>query len=275
MINNKALNYRVVLVPNETPYDSFQEHINRYAFAKNFVKGKKVLDIACGTGYGASYLAKQSVEKIFAGDIESAYLRFAVDNYTNLKGKVVKLNGEYLPFKDNAFDVVTSFETVEHVNNPSLLLEEFNRVLNYQGTLICSTPNRIIFSPHYQKEGWSCPSHTYEFTTDEFITLIKKQFNICRIYVQRYVGIHTRLINEIRYLRRRLSASFEFFNNYWKLVGDILFPWRWKPKAPIIAKLGMDINEQIIDNKFSVKQYKKHLIKTPGIIIVVAKPLRY
>ena len=61
------LDYHEVLIPNETPYESFQEHINRYAFASHFVKDKIVLDIACGTGYGSSYLNKKGAWTVMGG----------------------------------------------------------------------------------------------------------------------------------------------------------------------------------------------------------------
>lgn len=48
------------VVPNKTPYATYQEHINRYVFASNFVMNKIVLDVACGTGYGSNCLLKSA-----------------------------------------------------------------------------------------------------------------------------------------------------------------------------------------------------------------------
>ena len=61
------LDYHEVLVPNETPYESFQEHVNRYAFASNLVKDKIVLDVGCGTGYGSSYLSRKGAKMVIGG----------------------------------------------------------------------------------------------------------------------------------------------------------------------------------------------------------------
>ena len=54
--------------------DVYQEHIERYKFAARFVQGK-VLDIACGTGYGSEMLAESGAEEVWAGDIESQVIK--------------------------------------------------------------------------------------------------------------------------------------------------------------------------------------------------------
>lgn len=66
------------VVPNKTPYATYQEHINRYVFASNFVKDKTVLDIVCGTGYGSSYLARKGAKRVLGGDISKKAIEYVI-----------------------------------------------------------------------------------------------------------------------------------------------------------------------------------------------------
>ena len=91
----------------------YDEHMIRYGLAKRFVQGKTVLDIACGSGYGSDILAKAGAKKVIGMDVDEDALngarkKFVYDNLEFKKGNGLNL-GEY------GFDVVISFETIEHL----------------------------------------------------------------------------------------------------------------------------------------------------------------
>ena len=106
------------------------EHYQRYRFAAAFVEGKKVLDAACGEGYGSSILSEKAKEvtglDISAETVENANKKYEKDNLSFRAGSV-----ESLPFEDDSFDVVISYETIEHVTGEiqESFLKEIRRVL--------------------------------------------------------------------------------------------------------------------------------------------------
>src|SRR5215831_8579299 len=114
------------MVPEQTPPAVFWEHIYRYRFASEFVKGKRVLDIACGEGYGAAALLKAGAASVVGVDIcpetcEHARRKYGID------ARVGHVHS--IPLPSHVIDVIVSFETLEHVDLPGRFLDECCRVL--------------------------------------------------------------------------------------------------------------------------------------------------
>lgn len=159
--------------------ESSIEHLHRYAIAREYVKGKEVLDIACGEGYGASLLAA-CAKQVTAVDIdlpsiENARKRYRSENLRFLPGSV-----ENIPLNDRAVDVVISLETIEHVAGHEQMLREIKRVLRPDGLLFISTPEKKNYSdiPHYHN-----PYHVKELYAREFRQLIARYFtNVAMFY---------------------------------------------------------------------------------------------
>lgn len=170
------------LVPGKVDLELEVEHINRYEFASQLTQGKRVLDAACGTGYGADILSKYAQE-VHAIDISDDAIKYAQDNYKkeNLNFKVADI--ENLPFKDNYFDIVVSFETIEHVNKEKQknFLSEIKRVLKDDGILIMSTPNREI----YDEKGIN-NFHVSEFSVKEFKDFLGNKFKKIEMFNQKF-----------------------------------------------------------------------------------------
>lgn len=121
-----------------------QFHLDRYRFASAFIEDKDVLDIACGTGYGSNeMLALGRPGSITGVDIDSGAVNYANNTYSN-GGKIEFKQGSILdiPFEDNSFDVLISFETLEHVEDEKAQFSEIKRVLKPGGLYILSTPNQ-------------------------------------------------------------------------------------------------------------------------------------
>lgn len=115
-------------------------HIERYKFALDFIAGKNVLDAACGTGYGADIMSA-SAAKVTGIDFDDQTVKYAQENYGKSTVDFQQSFAEFMPFDDSTFDVVTSFETVEHTLCPKSFILECTRVLKSDGTLILSAPN--------------------------------------------------------------------------------------------------------------------------------------
>lgn len=94
--------------------------------------------------------------------MENANRKYGNQKLSYLNGSV-----EYLPFENQSFDVVVSFETIEHVGEEiqRKFLEEICRVLKPEGTLIMSTPNKAVYTDLVEGEN---PFHIKEFYVKNF-----------------------------------------------------------------------------------------------------------
>jgi SAM-dependent methyltransferase len=121
------------------------EHWHRYAFVASIVRGLRVLDAACGEGYGSFLLAHTAAQvtgiDISADAVTHARERYPSGNLTFVQGSVTKL-----PLPDACVDVVVSFETIEHLSPQREMLAEFRRVLKPSGLLVISSPNRPVYN---------------------------------------------------------------------------------------------------------------------------------
>jgi SAM-dependent methyltransferase len=172
-----TIGYTERMLPAEAHARIFWEHIGRYRFAKDFVPGKKVLDIACGEGYGAAGLARAGAASVIGIDIspdvcDHARRKYGIDARAG--------DAQAIPLPDRSIDLVVSFETIEHVDDPAAFLGECARVLLPQGMLIVSTPNR----PVYSSQGRQNPYHRIEFDEREFVELLRSRFVVVRLYTQ-------------------------------------------------------------------------------------------
>lgn len=155
------------------------EHLARYGFCLPMAKGKTVLDIACGEGYGSNLLASEAAS-VTGADVSSEAVDHAQATYKNNKLKFVTADGANLPFADGSFDMVVSFETIEHLTEQEKMIAEIKRVLKPDGLLVVSTPNKS-FNPNSELEN---PFHHKELTEEEFIGLLKSSFANVTMFAQ-------------------------------------------------------------------------------------------
>ncbi|MBI4921070.1 MAG: class I SAM-dependent methyltransferase [Devosia nanyangense] len=136
------------------------------------VRGKDVLDIACGEGYGASYMS-QVAASVTGVDVSPGAVRHANREYGSDRTRFMVGDGVAIPSADASFDVVTSFETIEHIADQNRFLAEIKRVLRPGGLLIASSPESRIYSP-----VGSSPNqfHVNELTAEDFRTLLAANF---------------------------------------------------------------------------------------------------
>ncbi|HEX6462230.1 MAG TPA: class I SAM-dependent methyltransferase [Candidatus Saccharimonadales bacterium] len=159
----------------------YGEHIARYMAATDIVKGKDVLDIASGSGYGTALLAKQA-KSVVGVDISKEAIEFANKEYPAKNIAYKKSDGKTIPFADNTFDVVVSFETIEHIDDYDFFMEEIKRVLKDDGLFILSTPNELEFAEgnHF---------HLHEFEQDELLELAKRYYsNVEPFFQSTWIG---------------------------------------------------------------------------------------
>ena len=161
--------------------NTVQAHVGRYLFANEFVKNKVVLDAACGSGYG-SYMLSKTAKSVYGVDISNNALEMATKMYNANNITYKKADIRILPYPNNKFDVVVSFETIEHILQGPEFLRECHRVLKPGGLLIISTPNAAVSSPGGRIQN---PYHLVEYLPDEFLNLLWIQFSNAKLYGQK------------------------------------------------------------------------------------------
>jgi GT2 family glycosyltransferase/ubiquinone/menaquinone biosynthesis C-methylase UbiE len=165
------------------------EHLHRYALCQDRVAGKRVLDLACGSGYGTALLAHAAAE-VTGVDLNSAAIRQAKKRYKQTNLKYVTADCYDLPFEAGVFDAVVANEMIEHVDDHDGLVEQAKRVLTPGGLFLISTPNKPVYNRHRAPNVF----HVSEMDIPAFRKLLKRHFK----HVQ-FIGARMALV----------SASFE------------------------------------------------------------------
>jgi SAM-dependent methyltransferase len=158
------------MIPEVFGRFAFWEHVYRYAYASRFVNGKRVLDIACGEGYGAAALQKAGATQVIGVDISEAACVHARRKY-GIDARPG--TAENIPLAARSVDVIVSFETIEHVPDPQRFLDECVRILVPGGRLIISTPNKGVYN---RDDQWRNPHHCSEMTEVEFSSALQARF---------------------------------------------------------------------------------------------------
>jgi len=164
------------------------EHCHRYAFARRFAGGKRVLDAACGEGYGAALLAEVAMH-VTGVDVDGPVVAAASGRYGGRSNLVFEAASvTKLPLRDASVDVVISFETIEHLSaaEQPQMLAEFARVLAPGGLLVLSSPNRPEYS---EARNYANPFHLCELDRDGLCARLDPSFPARRWFAQRrYLG---------------------------------------------------------------------------------------
>jgi SAM-dependent methyltransferase len=122
----------------------FRRHEVAYLAAAKLCRRARVLDAGCGEGFGAAVVSAADAARVAALDYDLATVSQARMVYGL---PAVQANLVALPFRDAAFDVVLSLQTIEHLWDQPAFLAECARVLQASGRLVLTTPNRLTFPP--------------------------------------------------------------------------------------------------------------------------------
>jgi ubiquinone/menaquinone biosynthesis C-methylase UbiE len=176
-----------------------RDHLARYHFALPYCRGKRVLDVATGTGYGANILRKGGAAEVVAVDREQRALDYATQRYGTDGLRWVNADAYAVPF-GTEFDVVVSFETIEHLKEPERFVIECKRLVKPGGLFVVSTPLSV--------GGPMCSDfHEREFSREEFEDLLHRHFPRFELFGQRReLSMMIKPLGEIpdRYWRRNL-----------------------------------------------------------------------
>jgi ubiquinone/menaquinone biosynthesis C-methylase UbiE len=231
------------------------KHLYAYKYAEHLAEGKFVLDIGCGTGYGIRELSNKAYDTVGI-DIWRKGIRFCQQN-CGAKSCFLVASGTDLPFKDDLFDLVVSFQVIEHIQPDAVLnyLKEIKRVLKNGGIFIISTPNKRLRLLPFQKP-WN-PDHKKEYNAKELEKLLKKMFERVKI-----LGLFaTKDTYLVEYTRVKQNSLFVYIlNPLFSIVERILPTYFIITSKRVMAKI-RKINEKpkssgIINHKFSMEDFR-------------------
>jgi ubiquinone/menaquinone biosynthesis C-methylase UbiE len=212
------------MLPDRSDPQNYWEHVLRYRFAARHAPGRRVLDIACGEGYGTRGLKEAGAASAVGIDRSDQTARHARAKYGV---PTLAADAQAIPLRDASIDLIVSFETIEHVPEPARFLDECRRVLAPGGTLIVSTPNKALYSPG----GTWNPYHAHEMDEREFRDALRQRFTSVELFVQtvsatRWWSPH--VLRSDRAVWRRLLRAAIWRDSLWRFPGaPALRPRLW------------------------------------------------
>lgn len=173
------------VIPGQVNDDLWSEHVARYAFARKYADGKRVLDAGCGTGYGSAELS-QSAATVTGVDISADAIEYASGSYPIPGLRFLESSCTAMPVAPESFDLVVAFEVIEHLADYRAFLKECARVLAPEGLLIVSSPNKRYYAETRAATGPN-PFHEHEFEAGEFVRELEQVFPNVRLLLQNRV----------------------------------------------------------------------------------------
>jgi SAM-dependent methyltransferase len=168
----------------------FRRHLAVYEWIGARVAGHRVLDTACGEGYGAEVLSRSAAHVVGVDAnpdaFEHARLRYRRENLTFERG-MVEMFGE-----PASYDAVVFLQTIEHVQDPAAVLAHFRRILAPGGVAYVSTPNLLTLAPAGATKSGN-PWHIREYRASEFDALCRPVFDdvqVLGVFHARKLRVH-------------------------------------------------------------------------------------
>ena len=259
--------------PMQGDRDSFS-HLNHYLhftaevcgednlFSNRSFKGKKVLDIGSGEGFG-SYFFYLGGARVTGVDLAPEVVKYSQEKY-NFEGVEFQLaDATCLPFENETFDFVVGMDLIEHVPDVEALSREVRRVLKPSGAAYMLTPNCLV---SLVRRGKIYPFHVREFTTRSFRKLIDAEFPNSQFFTES----HSHLKNVGERLRERdfLTVSlskilFQKLKAFIKgVVPSFLLDYRrkrfYEAKYNAVSQYRFSL-EEIKEGEFSLDEYSTGL----------------
>ncbi len=181
------------------PSDITEFDRERYAFAASFVRGKTVLDAACGIGYGSQMLAAAGAVEVVGVDGDPSAIASAERWYSRAGVSFACADCQGL---EGSFDVIVSLETIEHLEDGGIWAEHLAALLAIDGVAVVSTPVRRTGGLNDQPDN---PYHVREWSPQEFDALLRRHFGQVSLHYQGFAPPRVGGLRVLRPLLRGLA----------------------------------------------------------------------
>jgi len=198
----------------------------RYIESLNYIKGLDVLDIASGIGWG-SFLMSTIAKSVKGIDLSQEAINTSNKYYSNTNISYELGNSKRILSEENLYDAIISFETLEHVENVNIFIEELYRVGKPNALLILSTPNGYCTKLKKDSKP-SNPFHLEEYFKDELYKMLEEKWEVVE-YKGQYPIKHDsndvieyrKWIHDYWYLKNLNDKGSFLFKLYSRIIGKI------------------------------------------------------
>jgi SAM-dependent methyltransferase len=199
-------------VPEENYW--FQRHLVVYEWIRSRVGGLRVIDMACGEGYGSDVLSR-SAASVVGVDANPEAHEHAKARYTR---PGLRFERNMIQLFAEPADAIVFLQTIEHVPDPGELLEHFKRILEPGGVAYISTPNVLTLAPPGAERSGN-PWHVHEYRADEYRALLREHFarvEILGLFHARKLRLHELAIRHARWddVHQKLGMTRRFYDRF-------------------------------------------------------------
>jgi SAM-dependent methyltransferase len=199
-------------VPEENYW--FQRHLVVYEWIRTRIGGMRVVDMACGEGYGSDVLAR-SAASVVGVDANPEAHEHAKARYTR---PGLRFERDMVQTFAEPCDAVVFLQTIEHVEDPGELLDHFGRILDPGGVAYVSTPNVLTLAPEGAERSGN-PWHVHEYRAEEFRALCERHFahvELLGLFHARKLRVHELAIRHARWddVHAKLGMTKRFYDRF-------------------------------------------------------------
>jgi 2-polyprenyl-3-methyl-5-hydroxy-6-metoxy-1,4-benzoquinol methylase len=210
----------------------YRRHLAVYEWIAERVAGLRVIDMACGEGYGSAVLAgpATSVVGVDANPEahEHARLRYHAGNLSFERGLIETF--------DAPCDAVVFLQTIEHVEDAGAVLERFKALVGPSGVVFVTTPNLLTIAPPGAEKSDN-PWHLREYRPAEFAALCRSHFRRVELYGLHHAGklrIHAAALRlGWDAVHERLGLTDRFYDRFTPAISAGDFCLRRETDAPL------------------------------------------
>src|SRR4051812_16686837 len=197
-------------VPEENYW--FRRHLVVYDWIAGQVAGRRVVDMACGEGYGSDVLARRAADVVGVDANPDAHAH-AKAKYTR---PGLRFARDMIQTFAEPCDAVVFLQTIEHVEDPGEVLEHFKRILGTDGVAFISTPNVRTLAPEGADRSGN-PWHVHEYTAAECRALLEAHFShveILGLFHARMLRVHELAIRHARWddIHQKIGLTKRFYD---------------------------------------------------------------